>query len=404
MILKSFSIFGREFFRVERDKEGNFNYNLLENKGFDNSEDYLKVSLNNPIIQTIISLRSKIISQVQITHVDSKGKEVINSDALRLLKSPNYFQSQQDFLYQLVWFMSATGTNYTYQKKNAINGQPLAIYNLISSEIDLNKTNEIDKFIATKEDIKTFEDQFIKYKLDKTTYDLKIGDIIPFYDMANGLEKHSFMKAPSRLKGISKTIQNIEENIKAKNINLKMAQKYLATNQGVANGIVPQLTDTDRKAVTNVIHSKSLQVTNVPIKVQHLVDNLKNLSLDPMYANDTLTCLLAFEMNRDVINSFADGASTYDNQTQGFINWLQNSVQTDVDSIMDSFSQEWGLFEKGEKLIGSFDHLPIMAGVVKSKLETFKIAQESFKIALENGMSVSDISKMQEALILKLKL
>jgi hypothetical protein len=75
---------------------------LLENNGFTNStKDY---SLNNPILLAIISLRCKVYSQMKITHLDKSGKPIENSDVLKPLRQPNYFQSQEDFLFQQMWF------------------------------------------------------------------------------------------------------------------------------------------------------------------------------------------------------------------------------------------------------------------------------------------------------------
>lgn len=403
MNIKSFSLFGKELFRLERDIEGNFNYSLLDDS-FDVSEKWLEISLSNPIIQTIIALRSKIISQMEITHLNKDGIPVKNSEVLKILKSPNYFQTQQDFLYQLVWFMSATGTNYCYQKKNAINNETIALFNLIPSEIDLNNSHKLNTFIATENDLKEFKSRKIKYKLDNIVYEFELNDIIPFYDLANGLTTNSFMKSQSRLNSLKYVIDNIEKNLKSKNTALKFSQKYLATNQGVTNGIVPQLTEGDRKSIEGVLHNKSLQITNVPIKVQQLVSDFKKMFLDEMFSNDALTCLLAFEMNRDVLNYFSNSASTHENQTQGFINWLQNSVQTDCDSILDSFSQTFGLFEKQEKLVASFDHLPVMAKVMNEKIATLKSFQETMKLSIENGMDLAVAKKMIQKMIEKLKL
>jgi hypothetical protein len=80
---------------------------LLENNGFTNSTKYLDYSLNNPILLAIISLRCKVYSQMKITHLDKSGKPIENSDVLKLLRQPNYFQSQEDFLFQQMWFLSA---------------------------------------------------------------------------------------------------------------------------------------------------------------------------------------------------------------------------------------------------------------------------------------------------------
>jgi hypothetical protein len=77
---------------------------------------------------------------MKITHLDKSGKPIENSDVLKLLRQPNYFQSQEDFLFQQMWFLSAVGTNLTYQVKALSSAS--AIYNLLPSEIDLNKKHK----------------------------------------------------------------------------------------------------------------------------------------------------------------------------------------------------------------------------------------------------------------------
>lgn len=400
----AFSNFFDKYFNVERDRIGNVNY-FLKSDGFKNSEKYLDLSFNNPVLQTIITLRSKIFSQMRITHLDNQGNPKESSEIINLLKTPNFFQSQEDFLFQLMWFKSATGTNLTYQKKAFKNSLPKAIYNLIPSEINLNNTEKINKFLFDKSDIKNYSEQSIIYKLDDKSYYLQLLDIIPFYDLTNGLTSNCFMKSESRVKGISKTLQNINENIYSKNMNLQMSQKYLATSDGNMNGITPQMDGEDRNIIERILFRKSMHITKNKVDVKHLVSDFKKLFLDEMFSNDALTCLLAFEMNRDMLNYFSNGASTFENLSQGLLSFIQNSTQTDADSVMNSFSQQWGLFEIGEKLIASYDHLPVMQPVINEKIKTLTEFQNMIKIAIENGtINQNDANKKTKNLMLNLNL
>ena len=103
---------------------------------------------------------------------------------------------------------------------------------------------------------------------------------------------------------------------------------------------------------------------------------------------------MAFGLNKDVLNYFAKD-STFENQSKGVINYIQNSIQSTADNTMNSFSQTWGLFEKGERLKASYDHLAVMQSVVVDKINNFKALQETIKIALENKtMSEVDAKKM----------
>jgi len=365
-----FGLWGKSV-TVERDRTGTFTYSFLDQDGFANSNKYLELSLTNPILIAIIALRSKIYSQMKITHLNSAGKPIENSEIIKLFKQPNYFQSQEDFFFQQMWFLSAAGTNYTY-KVDDLNSTK-AIFNLIPSEIDLNNTEKVKSFIYTKAELKAYGDKKIIYKLDGQTFEIKLKDIIPTYDLANGLTLNSLMSSPSRLKGISKTIENIEENLLSKNVNLKMSQKYLMASQG--DGNEAQIQDGDRKDIFSKIAKKSLLITNANIKAQHLVSDMKRLYLDEQFSNDALTCLNAFEMNKDIINYFSNGSSTYENKEKATLDYVQNSIQTDANNTMNSFASSLGLIDKNESLQATYNHLPVMQLVMKAKIETLAAYQ-----------------------------
>ena len=374
---------------------GMFTYSFLENDGFVNSTKYLDLSLTNPVLMSIIALRCKIYSQMKITHLNSTGNPIENSEIIKLLKQPNYFQSQEDFLFQQMWFLSATGTNYTY-KVNALNTTK-SIYNLLPSEIDLQNSQKVKSFITTKQELNAYGERKIKYKLDGQTFEIAIKNIIPTYDLANGLSCNSLMNSPSRVSGISKTLENIEENLLSKNVNLKMSQKYLMASQG--DGNEAQIQQSDRNDITSKISRKSLLITNANIKAQHLVSDMKRLFLDEQFSNDALTCLLAFDMSKDILNYFSNGASTYENKEKAMLDYIQNSIQADANNTMNSFASSFGLIDKGESLKASFDHMPVMQSVMKTKIETLKLYQETLI-----GYSEAEQRKLSEEFKLTLGL
>ena len=159
-VVKSISLFGKELVRVERNRQGQFTYSFLDGgNDFVYNEKYLELSLKNPVLMTIIALRARLYSQMEIKHVNAKGQVIENSPYIKLLNSPNYFQSKEDFFFQQMWFLSATGYDYIYQKKAFINELPKAIYNLIPSEIDLNNAHKVNKFIVTDKDKKAFAER-----------------------------------------------------------------------------------------------------------------------------------------------------------------------------------------------------------------------------------------------------
>lgn len=377
------NLFGRntDNIRVERDNRGNYSY-WLDNNIDGCSKDYLNWSFEHPILFSILALRAKMVSQVQFKHIDEKGEEVKNSDVLKLLAQPNYFQSQQDFIYQLVYFLGATGNNYTYTPTATKLMLPSQIYNLVPNQIEWDKVNKLSQFIKSEKEFKDFSKRKINYKLDGKDTPIELANLIPMYDVANGLTAESWFKSPSRVKAIEKNLLNIEELLKSKNINAKMSQKYLAVSDDGYNGATAPMQEADKRSVKGILSKESLHVTNGKVSVGHLVENLKNLALDPQISQEAQICLLAFGLNNDVLNFFAGGSSTFENQEKGEIRAYQNEIQGIADNIANSFTA--GLNIKG-KLVATFDHLPIMQTILADKVDSFKLQQEAIKIALENG-------------------
>lgn len=403
MVEKSIKLFGRTIFQVERNRAGEFSYTFLnDGNDFVNNEKYLSMSLDNPVLMTICAIRSALYSQMEIKHVDKNGKVIENSPYIKLMQQPNYFQSQNDWLFQQMWFLSTAGTNLILEKKAFTNDVPKALFNLVPSEIDLNKAYKVDKFIVTDKDKKAFGERTIKYTLDSTEYPIKINELIPLYDLSNGLTNNSFFTSESRVKGVSKVLQNIDENLRSKNKNLKMSQKYLAKNS--SDGNEAQILENDRKDIYSKLEVNSTIITNRNIDVKHLVSDMKRLYLDEQFADDANKVLLAFEMNKNVINYFSKD-STFENQNQGLISYIQNSIHTTAKNTMNSLSSQWGLFERGEKLIASYDHLSCMQSVVNDKIKSFTEMQNAIKLAIENQtMDIAAAKKMSDEFKIKLGL
>ena len=118
-------------------------------------------------------------------------------------------------------------------------------------------------------------------------------------------------------------------------------------------------------------------ITNANIKAQHLVSDMKRLFLDEQFSNDALTCLNAFDMNKDVLNYFANGSSTYENKEKAMLDYVQNSIQTDANNTMNSFASSLGLIDNNASLQATYNHLPVMQLVMKAKIETLKAFQET---------------------------
>lgn len=404
MVVKSVSLFGRELFRVERNRSGQFSYTFLDGNTFVDNGKYLDMYLTNPVLSTIVNFGAQYYSQMRITHLDSQGNEVKNSPYIKLLNTPNYFQSKEDFFYQQKVFLDVSGNDLIYQIKAFTNDIPKALYNLIPSEIDYNNVHKISKFIVTEQDKKAYGEKHIIYKLDNTDYNIKLRDIIPTYDLANGLVQNSFIQSPSRVKAVAKILNNINENVNSKGINLQMSAKYVGLNQNDGNRA--QIQDGDRTSIERAISLKNLLLTNAGIDFKHLVSDMKRLYLDEQYTADFAKVLLQFGLNKQILD-ISDKSNGLNNSgsliNSGLISYIQNTIQQTADNTMNSLSQTWGLFERGESLRASYDHLPVMQSVINEKIATLTEFQNMVKIGIENGtIDVAEAKKKSKELMFKI--
>lgn len=390
---------------IVRDKSGAWSY-MWKVSPFGNSFEnkYLELTLTNPVLFICCLTRAKLYSQMKITHYDKSGNEIENSPYIKLLDKPNYFQSKEDWLKQQSWFLSASGNNLIYQKKVITRDEPVALYNLIPSEVDYKDILKVKSFFTTQQDINAYEKQEVEYRLDTQKWKLKIKDLIPLYDVSNGIQVNSSMRSPSRVQAVLKNIANIEEAMAAKNVNLQMSQKYIASNKNNVQGAATPVKEDDRKAIEKVLYEKTMQITNGDISVQHLIGDLKRLQLDEQVAFDAKVVTFAFEQNEHIIN-YALTGSTYENQEMGIVRHIQTSTQADADNLMSSLCQSWGIYEAGEDLKASYNHLPIMQILYETKIATFEKMQNAIKVAKENGtLSDADAKAMSDKLRTELAL
>lgn len=404
IVNKLFNYLGYTPMRVERNRQGVFTYTFLDGNTFVDNGKYLDMYLTNPVLSTIVNFGAQYYSQMRITHLDSQGNEVKNSPYIKLLNTPNYFQSKEDFFYQQKVFLDVSGNDLIYQIKAFTNDIPKALYNLIPSEIDYNNVHKISKFIVTEQDKKAYGEKHIIYKLDNTDYNIKLRDIIPTYDLANGLVQNSFIQSPSRVKAVAKILNNINENVNSKGINLQMSAKYVGLNQNDGNRA--QIQDGDKTSIERAISLKNLLLTNAGIDFKHLVSDMKRLYLDEQYTADFAKIMLQFGLNKQILD-ISDKSNGLNNSgsliNSGLISYIQNTIQQTADNTMNSLAQTWGLFERGESLRASYDHLPVMQSVINEKISTLTEFQNMVKIGIENGtIDVAEAKKKSKELMSKI--
>lgn len=379
---------------VERLRGGQvwyYNARTMGKADFGDMSAQMQIAKTNAIILPILHLIAASYATARWYELDGKTLKK-DTPALRLLQRPNPFQTYDDFQKQFIWYKYVYG--YVHQlpistlAENTKDIKNLKyLYNLKSENLSFPK-DYMSKMITTPGEEKSFKNQKLFYE-DKDSgfkWNPKVGDLLSFYDLANGLGGNPLV-SPSRLESLKKPLGNIEKAFDAKNIVIQTNGKELITNETVGNIAKIPIGPEEEKDIKNKLGMKygtgigrdRSIVTNSALKHQSLHIVLKDLGLDDSVVSDALLVVNNFGVPPELI-SVNGKSSTFENQEKAIIHFLQNKIQVELDDQANTYNQAWGT-----NLVAKLDHLPIMRSIEKAKVASLRSFAFGLKILIEAG-------------------
>ena len=380
-----------------RNRNGTNTYVVGKNDA--NWSDYsklsnLKIAQNHPILTPALLFVSKLFSQAQFMVVNEEtGKEEKNHWLSKLLKNPNIYQTQNDFLESLQFIQIAQGKAVGYLKRSvgfSENEDIESIYILDSDKIKW-PSNYTSNFVASQSN-KNIGNQEVTYDPDGEKLMIKISDLLFFYDLPNALNEN-FYEVRSRLDGLKQTLVNTQDSLVAKNIILKTNGKEILSSG--TNDNFP-LAGKDKEQAESLLQNnyglgwnrKRGIVTSASVTYQSMHIALRDLGLDESIKVDGNIIYTALHIPKDIISLEAK-KTTYNNFKESMVSYVQNEMQASLNSFIEVLQRL--IKDSGLKIVGTYDHLPIMQFILKEKWEGQKVRAEALKSYLDAGMP-SDIA------------
>lgn len=150
----------------------------------------------------------------------------------------------------------------------------------------------------------------------------------------------------------------------------------------------------DKRDIENNLFKKDIIATNHSIKSYSLSNDFSKLLLDETFAGDAMKVAAAYGVNRDVLNYYVAGASTYENQIQSVIKWIQGDIQFEADVFSTGLSSYFGYYNAGKEIIMTYDHLPVMQEVEKTRMEKMKLKVEVYKGLIDAGFTPDEAKQL----------
>ena len=352
-----------------RNKAGDNLYLMNSEGNWSMSGTNLDIAQNHPIATPAILFVSKTFSQAKFKVKNKKtGKIVKNHWLLDKLDNPNYYQTNIDFLESIMFQQIAEGCSIVYQKKDISFGDTEALYVL---NVNLIKWPEYFKTPMINNPISRVGNKKIIYDENGENLEIKIKDLLFFYDMPNGLKKNKF-ENKSRLDGLDQTLTNTVDSLIAKNIILKSNGKELIT--GVKDGGI--LTPEEKQSAENLWNGnyglannrKRGLITKAQLTHKSLHIALRDLGLDESVKVDGNLIYTALHIPKDILSLEAK-KTTYNNFKESMVSYYQNEIQSSLDAFTAVFNK---IIEPELELVGDYEHLPIMQYIL---IERYKVAE-----------------------------
>lgn len=369
----------------ERNSSGDNFYDLLASGEWGIKGSNLEIAQNHPILTPALLFVSKLFSQAEFQIQNKRtGKIIKDHWLIKILENPNFYQTGPDFLESLLFMQIAQGKAVVYVKKDISFGDVEALYLLNSDLIEWPEEFKTKKLNRTHDaKIKAAK---IKYDVDGENLDIKIGDLMFFYDLPNGLDKNAF-DTRSRLDGLKQTLINTHDSLLAKNIILKTNGKELITGEKEGFHLQPN----EKADLENLFQSgyglglnrKRGLITQAKLTHKSLHIALRDLGLDESVKVDGNLIYTALHIPKDILSLEAK-KTTYNNFKESMVSYIQNEMQATLDSLTAVLQILIG--DSNLRITGSYEHLPIMQFILIERYTSIKGRADALKALLETGI------------------
>lgn len=299
-----------------------------------------------PDLFIITNFLSKRVARVPIKVVKQSGKLAPNSDLLRLVKDPNYYQSWQELIRANYAYYNILGNSYLYGiEANGFGGRITSLFNLPAEKtvIDLaldkslpNWINEVKGYVVS---------------IGGTEYHLKPEAVLHNRNISLRYDSGAWVY------GISKYIPGDKINNELRAI--YDAKVSIIEHRG-ALGIISNDSEFPDLEQTQIVKDRLKQqfglsgdqdkfiVTTQKLSWQQMSLNVQELQLieNAKYSFEKLCQLSEF----DPVIFTADG-STFANKTEAIKDLYKNVIKTDVDDLYDTLNEWLSPLYGGDKIV-----------------------------------------------------
>jgi hypothetical protein len=380
---------------VNKELNGTTNYN-------DYTTDYLKLKLifSNQALLKVFALQCDLFSIGKV-YVYKDDVELPDDEYLKMIKNPNPFQMQSQFLWD-VMFWNMLGNTYNYCESRIVS-EDNKLYILENNKIQFPQEMDSyrDKIVLSKSELNKINNFQINYLYaDGSNTQLKWGNIVHMPDLSNGTG--NWFKGSSRIDALIKVISNSEAALDATNINVRYSGKFMVAGQQDPNNVTQMpMSEVEKQDIESKMNgSKNVHAVKSMIDVKRFVTDIGKLKLSETYLDQYFLIGSMYNIPKDVLEAYNSG--TYENQEKARGAFVSYCLQPKGDMFLEGHTNFFGYNKEGKKIIMDWEHLPFMQVFAKERAETDKTKSETLLNLMKAGVSIDEINQCMDTNFTKL--
>ncbi len=334
-----------------------------------NTSQYMDLYKSVYALNACINIGANYAAKFKWGVKNQDGTIDYNDPLLDLIKNPNPYQTTVDLVKQLYIFKSVHG--WSYQKTFGTSLNTSALYNLNPSSIDFKDYTNKPLLVwkgKDKSDLNTLDFIYDDNGIRKT---FRFSDVMPFYDIANGLgsDSCSMYTSPSKIEGILKSISNLDLKLDGENVSDQTIgrEMFFASGAGQNNpdsyiSGVKSLESKEREDIDNKLNNKSwLKSQRLRSFAPSQPTEHKDLSIDSkkfdfsggMTKHETIIAR-AFSVPNELYQAYKEGAKM-ENQHGAEVKYIDYIYDTYIEDLASSWTKSFG--DPSKPFVATTNHL-----------------------------------------------
>lgn len=356
-----------------------------------NTENFLKDFLEVPEVNAVITWKARAWSTMNLKVVsDVTGEDATSKDPIvRLIRQPNYFQSQKEFFMQTKIWQEIYGNEFLYINRPAAMA-PNALFTLNPNCVDIEYGSEDVPFY-----MQSSLPSNIRYKATFGGGTKDITENVIHINNSNiDPDSGNWLDGVSPLQSLSEPIANIRASYEARNVIISNRGALGILSNGSVDGMgsILPMDPKEKEALQTALKGYGLSknqhqfiVTNLNLKWQQMAVDSDKLQLheENKAAFNTICDVLG--VNYEI---FAND-NTFENKKAAERATYQNTIIPEAHEWCDALNRKLETNKKSWHIECSFDHLPIFAENLKDRAATLVQLTTALDKAFQSGIITS---------------